>query len=563
MIRLGIARKFGKDLPKYIENISNNNIDAYEMGFAYGVPDSIPNSTLRLAEEKNVLLSGHLPFWINLGNLSNIEKNVKYLIDGIKIAEILKSTVVFHLGFYGKSDFKDILPNILLCFEQAFEQFPLRNGRIGIETTGKKKAIGTVDEIIEIINLINNPNVVPIIDWSHIFARSNGQAANGYLGFSTILQQFEDNCKLIPDYFHGGSVIYENGNEKKHQSARFFSPSMPSLLDVLEERGYHDYTMIIESPDSINDVNWLKKMKGDKAMFKFNYGKQHFYFEGDNINIPDYPLTVTLQINRKCNLKCIYCSECKQLEDLPYENALQILDKLKGVNRIIISGGEPLLHQDLLPILKACRERFEVVAMATNAVLMTPEIAGQIVKYVDYFDITIDGPRKIHNNIRGKYDEIIQGIINLKNANGSFSIVTVLFEDNKDVIDIVLTIADTFGAEKLKILSPIPKGKGIAIASERLDSCAIDEVFQKLKSIKELYGIHTKIVMTDWDKIKEGHAILIHPDGTVVASPVWSKDGCIDIIGNINESSIEELWGKYPYKENHIKKYIEKTMKVY
>ncbi len=251
------------------------------------------------------------------------------------------------------------------------------------------------------------------------------------------------------------------------------------------------------------------------------------------------------------------------MEDLSYENALQILEKLKGVNRIIISGGEPLLHQDLLPILKACRERFEVVAMATNAVLMTPEIAGQIVKYVDYFDIIIDGPRKIHNNIRGKYDEIIQGIINLKNANGSFSIVTVLFEDNKDVIDTVLTIADTFGAEKLKILSPIPKGKGIAIASERLDSCAIDEVFQKLKSIKEQYGIHTKIVMTDWDKIKEGHAILIHPDGTVVASPVWSKEGCIDIIGNINESSIEDLWKKYPYKENHIKKYIEKTMKVY
>lgn len=75
------------------------------------------------------------------------------------------------------------------------------------------------------------------------------------MGFSSILQRFENNCNLIPDYFHGGSVIYENGNEKKHQSARYFSPSMPSLLDVLEKRGYHDYTMIIESPDSINDVN--------------------------------------------------------------------------------------------------------------------------------------------------------------------------------------------------------------------------------------------------------------------------------------------------------------------
>ena len=440
---------------------------------------------------------------------------------------------------------------------------PLKNGRIGIETTGKQKAIGTVDEIIEIINLIDNPCVVPIIDWSHVFARSNGLDANGYKGFSSILQRFEDECSIIPDYFHGGSVLYENGNEKKHQSARFLSPSMPSLLCVLKDRGYQNFTMIIESPDSINDINWLKKMKGDADMFKFDYGKQHFYFEGNKLEVPSCPLTITLQINRNCNLSCIYCSESNRLDDLSYDNAIQILDKLKDVKRIIISGGEPLMHKDLIPILKACRERFEVVAMATNAVLMTPEIANQIVKYVDYFDITIDGPRKIHNSIRGKYDEIIQGIINIKNAHGAFSIVTVLFEKNKDVIDTILTIADTFGAEKLKVLSPIPKGKGVSIASSRLNSNAIDEVFEKLKQVKDEYGIHTKIVMTDWDRIKEGHAILIHPDGTVVASPVWSKDGCIDIIGNINTSSLEDLWNKYPYKENHINKYIEKTMKVY
>lgn len=563
MFRLGIARKYGKDLKKYIGAIADQNIDAYEMGFAYGVPKDIPKDILTFAQDKKLLLSGHLPFWINLGNYDNNEKNVQYLLDGIKIAEILGSTVVFHLGFYGKNSFKDIRLNILSCFEQALAQVPLKNGRIGIETTGKQKAIGTVDEIIDIINLINNPHVVPIIDWSHVFARSNGSDANGYLAFSTILQQFEEKCKIVPDYFHGGSVIYENGNEKKHQSSKSFSPSMPALLCALKDRGYSDVTMIIESPDSINDVNWLKSLEGDKNMYKFNYGKQHFYVEGNDLTIPNLPLTVTLQINRDCNLNCIYCSECNRLDDLSYDNAIKILENLKGVKRIIISGGEPLLHKDLIPILKACRERFEVVAMATNAVLITPKIAEQIVKYIDYFDITIDGPRKIHNSIRGKYDEIINGIINLKNAHGSFSIVTVLFEKNRDAIGTILTIADTFGAEKLKILSPIPKGKGVAIASNRLDSFVIDEIFKELKSLKDRYGIKTKIVMTDWDKIKEGHAILIHPDGMVVASPVWTKKECIDVIGDINVSNIEELWSKYPYKQNHINKYIEKTMKVY
>ena len=261
-------------------------------------------------------------------------------------------------------------------------------------------------------------------------------------------------------------------------------------------------------------------------------------------------------------MNCVYCSEYEQLETLSYDNAIEILDKLKGVKRIIISGGEPLLYPDLIPILKACRERFEVVALATNAVLMTAEISNQIVKYVDYFDVTIDDPRKIHNNIRGKFDDIIKGIINLKNAGGAFSVVTVLFEQNKNVMDYILLISDTLGAEKLKVLSPIPKGKGVSISKDRLNSSETEMVFQKLKDIKVRFGIHTKVVLTDWEKIKEGHAILIHPDGTVVASPVWSKEGCIDVIGNIYKSRIEELWSIYPYKENHVNKHIEKTMRV-
>lgn len=562
MFKLGVARKYGKDLKSYIEKLSAQSIDAYEIGFAYGVPDPFPNDFIDIAKKNHLILSGHLPFWINLGNLNSTDKNIKYLVDGIRIAELLESTVVFHLGFYGKNSKREILDNILLCFDNALSTIPLKKGRLGIETTGKQKAIGTVDEIIEIVNALNNPQVIPVIDWSHLFARSSGLEANGYQNFNSILQKFESKCKIRLDYFHGGSVIYENGNEKKHQSAKMFAPSMPSLLNVFKDRGYDNLTLIIESPDSINDVNWLKMLEGDKEMFKFDYGKQHFFFEGEKPSIPQYPLTVTLQINRNCNLNCVYCSEYEQLETLSYDNAIEILDKLKGVKRIIISGGEPLLHPDLIPILKACRERFEVVALATNAVLMTAEISNQIVKYVDYFDVTIDGPRKIHNNIRGKFDDIIKGIINLKNAGGAFSVVTVLFEQNKNVIDYILLISDTLGAEKLKVLSPIPKGKGVSISKDRLNSSETEMVFQKLKDIKVRFGIHTKVVLTDWEKIKEGHAILIHPDGTVVASPVWSKEGCIDVIGNIYKSSIEELWSIYPYKENHVNKYIEKTMRV-
>lgn len=193
-------------------------------------------------------------------------------------------------------------------------------------------------------------------------------------------------------------------------------------------------------------------------MYQFHYEKQHFVNTEKELEIPENPLTVTLQINRTCNLNCVYCSEYGRIRDISLEKAEAYIAKLKGVKRIIISGGEPLLHEHLLEILELCRDSFDVVALATNATQMTQQRAETIVPYVDYFDVTIDGPRNIHNGIRGAYDEVIQGIQNIRNADGELSVVTVLFEKNKDVLPYIAMLADTFGAAKLKILSPIPKG---------------------------------------------------------------------------------------------------------
>ena len=239
-----------------------------------------------------------------------------------------------------------------------------------------------------------------------------------------------------------------------------------------------------------------------------------------------------------------------------------MLENLQGVKRIIISGGEPTLRGDLFSILELCKKNFDVVAMASNATNIDREMTKELSKYVDYIDVTIDGPRAIHNKIRGSYDKIIQGLWNLKQADVELSIVMVLLEENKNCVPYVAQIADALGAKKLKILSPIPKGRGKEVVSKRLLSSEIRELFNELKNKKEKFGWNVRITLTDWEKIKEGHALLVHPNGDVVASPVWSKGGCIRYIGNILEEPISEIWKKYPYKENHVKKYVEKTLMV-
>jgi hypothetical protein len=59
-----------------------------------------------------------------------------------------------------------------------------------------------------------------------------------------------------------------------------------------------------------------------------------------------------------------------------------------------------------------------------------------------------------------------------------------------------------------------------------------------------------------------GHAILIEPDGRAIASPVWTEPDCLEPFGDLTEISAAELWSRFPYKENHLNKYLERSMMV-
>ncbi len=259
MPKFGVARKYAKDLSEYIVSLNQNNIDAYEMGFAYGIATDFPNETIELAKKHNIGLSCHLPFWINLGN-STEKKNIDYLVSGLKIAEKLGSVAVFHLGFYGKKKFGDLKMDIVKSIHEALELSEVKNGKLGIETTGKQEAIGTVDEIIELIRLIGDNKVVPVVDWAHLYARSNGVHPYTYQDFRGILEKVEREIGYRPFYFHCGGIEYKCGNELRHVSAKTFEPPAPHLFAALKDFDYKNFTYIVESPDSIEDVKWLKQV---------------------------------------------------------------------------------------------------------------------------------------------------------------------------------------------------------------------------------------------------------------------------------------------------------------
>src|SRR5690606_15380765 len=98
----------------------------------------------------------------------------------------------------------------------------------------------------------------------------------------------------------------------------------------------------------------------------------------DRFNRPMRSLRVS--VTDRCNLRCQYCMPEPEYVWLPRENILNfeeigaLTDAFtdEGVDRVRITGGEPLLRRDLPLLIRSLAERPAIrdLAMTTNGILL-------------------------------------------------------------------------------------------------------------------------------------------------------------------------------------------------
>src|SRR5690348_6685994 len=59
------------------------------------------------------------------------------------------------------------------------------------------------------------------------------------------------------------------------------------------------------------------------------------------------PLSVIVQVTKRCDFGCVFCSETLMMPDPTLDQLDVIRANLAGVRRVFLSGGEPLLRRDL------------------------------------------------------------------------------------------------------------------------------------------------------------------------------------------------------------------------
>ena len=161
------------------------------------------------------------------------------------------------------------------------------------------------------------------------------------------------------------------------------------------------------------------------------------------------PFLAYLKITRRCNLDCAYCPWHTTPSDFEGEIGTdewkRIIDNLaeRGVRLFVFEGGEPTLRRDLKQLLDHARARGGYTILATNATMRMNQFRPSA------FSVSIDGPRDIHDRIRGAgtYDRLRA---NLESRTGKqpVMVVTVISRENlkhlEEIVEEVSPIVNGF-----------------------------------------------------------------------------------------------------------------------
>ena len=187
--------------------------------------------------------------------------------------------------------------------------------------------------------------------------------------------------------------------------------------------------------------------------------KRHFNALKKDIvrgRIPN-PRRATIELTMRCNLSCQMCfRDQEQKGELTLEEFKTVVDNLSpGVRQINLIGGEVFLRRDLFEILDYLRDRDLRVRIQTNGTLLD---AQRLQKLSVYWNVTgvgfsIDGPRELHNKIRGSNSAYDKTVAAIKNTAQFFqvSVNTVLLDENFSVIEEVFKTLLPLGISEYRV----------------------------------------------------------------------------------------------------------------
>lgn len=277
------------------------------------------------------------------------------------------------------------------------------------------------------------------------------------------------------------------------------------------------------------------------------------------------PRHATIEITELCNLKCIYCyneASPNKGRHMTLENILKVFKILSehGVTVIEISGGEPMIHPQIVEILKAAFEYFDWVAVISNGVFFPEKVIPVLHENKSKFggvQISIDGScEEINQRMRqvpNTFHKTLETITLLKNEGFLVRVVIVLTEENIDDIEDTCALMKKMGVKHFGISISEEWGRGKDILPKNNQQ---NRETTYRNYFREKYGEILKKVNDEYNDIIFNDKILKNVDlskikncgagwQTIAVTTVGDIEICAPgkiVLGNIFEENYSDIF---------------------
>ena len=255
MVRFGPA---GNDIKFYADGnqssvdaprwLAGMGLNAYEISFGRGIrmTDKTAQIIGAQAAAYDVKISIHAPYYINLANAENIEKNYHYIKRSLELLAIMGGNrLVVHTGCQMQMTREVALANCRQSLQivlQRLKDDGFNDYWLCLETMGKYTQIGNLDEICDLCAL-DPQHLMPTVDLGHMNC-----LAQGNMNLEHVFKHLE---KFPQVHFHISFIEYGIKGEIRHLTLadKQYGFDLEVVMQLLHKRPSDD--VVISESDSI------------------------------------------------------------------------------------------------------------------------------------------------------------------------------------------------------------------------------------------------------------------------------------------------------------------------
>jgi radical SAM protein with 4Fe4S-binding SPASM domain len=275
------------------------------------------------------------------------------------------------------------------------------------------------------------------------------------------------------------------------------------------------------------------------------------------------PLVISWNVTSRCNLKCSHCymsaGENQFENDLSTDAAKMLIHQIVEVSRplLILSGGEPLLREDIFEIIRYGADRGLKMGMGSNGMLIDYDVAKKLMDagmgtVAISLDSSIPERHDEFRGVKGCWQKAVNAIEALKENGLQVQVNATVTRQNYSEVDEIMSLAEKLKVDNFHLFFLVPTGRGTNV--EDITPQMYEEMITNTLAQNTQHKMNVKpscapqfmriakqqgIDMSRWLRgcVAGLYYCRIYPSGEVTPCPYLPIN-----LGNIRDKSFRDIW---------------------